>query len=132
MKHKLYTSVVGPPFCLKCGPFDWLSSGVSLGTDLIKGAINQSYTRSNMAKQNQYNMAMQKDAQAYNTEMWNKTNEYNDPKNSRQRLVNAGLNPIAVGQMNGNTSVAASGGSGSTVGLPSVNAPNISVDPLIV
>ena len=39
-----------------------------------------------MAKQN-----------AWNEEMWAKTNEYNDPSNQVQRMRNAGLNPLYYG-----------------------------------
>lgn len=46
---------------------------------------------------------------AYNWEMWNKTNEYNDPSAQMQRLKNAGLNPYTM--MDGGDAGTASAGS---------------------
>lgn len=46
---------------------------------------------------------------AYNWEMWNRTNEYNDPSAQMQRLKNAGLNPYTM--MDGGDAGTASAGS---------------------
>lgn len=53
---------------------------------------------------------------AYNWEMWNRTNEYNDPSAQMQRLKNAGLNPYMM--MDGGDAGTASAGS-----APSHNQP---------
>ena len=53
---------------------------------------------------------------AYNWEMWNRTNEYNDPSAQMQRLKNAGLNPYTM--MDGGDAGTASAGSS-----PSHNQP---------
>lgn len=53
---------------------------------------------------------------AYNWEMWNRTNEYNDPSAQMQRLKNAGLNPYTM--MDGGDAGTASAGS-----APSHNQP---------
>ena len=64
-----------------------------------------------------------RNAYSQDVEMWNKQNEYNDPKQQMQRLSSAGLNPNLVyggGSVTGNTS-------GST---PQYHAPKISYDNL--
>ena len=53
---------------------------------------------------------------AYNWEMWNRTNEYNDPSAQMQRLQDAGLNPYVM--MDGGDAGTASAGS-----APSHNQP---------
>ena len=53
---------------------------------------------------------------AYNWEMWNRTNEYNDPSAQMQRLKDAGLNPYTM--MDGGDAGTASAGS-----APSHNQP---------
>lgn len=101
----------------------WLSeNGAGLiGTAVsgVSGVINNIFNRSNMKKQHEYNVDMLNRQNDYNTTMWNLNNEYNSPSAQRDRLVEAGLNPINVGNLQGNTATAASSGSGSGVGLPS-------------
>lgn len=48
---------------------------------------------------NMQNQAMFDKSLAWQNEMWQKTNEYNDPKNAVQRMLNAGVNPsVGLGQ----------------------------------
>lgn len=62
------------------------------------GSIWQNNTNLKIAREtNAMNRQMFDDQLAYNTEMWNKQNEYNDPLAQRQRLENAGLNPLFFG-----------------------------------
>lgn len=76
------------------GGFGGLASGV-LGSI---GSIWQNKTNLKIAREtNAMNRQMFDDQLAYNTEMWNKQNEYNDPLAQRQRLENAGLNPLFFG-----------------------------------
>lgn len=53
----------------------------------------------------------------YQTEMWNKTNEYNSASAQRQRLEDAGLNPYLM--MSGGSSGSAVAMNGSSVSAPS-------------
>lgn len=70
-----------------------LSYGADYGLGLISSAIS-----------NDFNRNMMKEQQDFAREMWNKTNEYNDPKNVFKRMREAGLNPY--GQFYGNGGLA--------------------------
>ena len=62
---------------------------------------------------NMQNQAMFDKSLAWQNEMWQKTNEYNDPKNAVQRMLNAGVNPsVGLGQ----------GGVAGTMSAPSAPA----------
>ena len=61
----------------------------------------------------------------YQTEMWNKTNEWNSPKNIRKRLEAAGYNPY-LGMDSSNVGTAGNTGSSS----PASAAPPIQNNPL--
>lgn len=61
------------------------------------------------------------DNKAYQTEMWNKQNEYNDPSAQRARLEAAGLNPYMM--MNGGSAGIAGSVSGTQGSAPSAGAP---------
>lgn len=61
------------------------------------------------------------DNKAYQTEMWNKQNEYNDPSAQRARLEAAGLNPYMM--MNGGSAGVAGSVSGTQGSAPSAGAP---------
>lgn len=61
---------------------------------------------------NEFNERMLDKQLAYQTDMWNKTNEYNTASNQRKRLEDAGLNPyIMMSGGNAGTATAMSGGS---------------------
>lgn len=61
---------------------------------------------------NEFNAREAEKARQYQTEMWNKTNEWNSPKNVRKRLQEAGYNPY-LGMESSNVGTAQSAGSSS-------------------
>lgn len=66
---------------------------------------------------NEWSERMMQKQMDYNTDMWNKTNLYNDPSNQRARLEKAGLNPSLM--MNGGSAGIASAASGPSLPSPS-------------
>lgn len=62
------------------------------------------------------------DNKAYQTEMWNKQNEYNDPSAQRERLEAAGLNPYMM--MNGGSAGVAGSVSGTQGSAPFAGSPS--------
>ena len=74
---------------------------------------------------NEFNAREAEKARQYQTEMWNKTNEWNSPKNIRKRLQEAGYNPY-LGMNSSNVGTAQSVGSSS----PASAAPPIQNIPL--
>lgn len=65
------------------------------GTALLNGVVNHFSQRDT----NSASMQIAKYQNEYNTEMWNKQNEYNSPSATMQRLVDAGINPRAYQQI---------------------------------
>lgn len=61
---------------------------------------------------NEFNAHEAEKARQYQTEMWNKTNDWNSPKNVRKRLQEAGYNPY-LGLDSSNVGTAQSAGSSS-------------------
>jgi hypothetical protein len=61
---------------------------------------------------NEFNALEAEKARKYQTEMWNKTNEWNSPKNIRKRLQEAGYNPY-LGMDSSNVGTASNAGSSS-------------------
>ena len=51
------------------------------------------------AQQNKYNKELAQYQNAFNLEMWNRNNEYNSPKATIGRLVEAGVNPRAYNNL---------------------------------
>ena len=81
----------------------------------------QAYNTSEREATQAYNTSEREAAQQWNLDMWNRENEYNDPRAQMERMVAAGINPNAVAQGmagSGSTagSVAASSGASSTPG----------------
>ena len=74
---------------------------------------------------NEFNAREAEKARQFQTEMWNKTNEWNSPKNIRNRLAEAGYNPY-LGMDSSNVGNAGSVGSSS----PASAAPPIQNNPL--
>ena len=74
---------------------------------------------------NEFNALEAEKARKYQTEMWNKTNEWNSPKNVRKRLEGAGYNPY-LGMDSSNVGTAQGAGSSS----PASAAPPIQNNPL--
>lgn len=67
----------------------------TLASTLIGGVGNIFSTLQN----NAFSMDIAKYQNAFNLEMWNKQNEYNSPKQTMSRLVEAGINPRAYNQI---------------------------------
>ena len=74
---------------------------------------------------NEFNAREAEKARQYQTEMWNKTNEWNSPKNVRKRLEDAGYNPY-LGLDSSNVGTAQSAGSSS----PASASPPIQNNPV--
>lgn len=94
-------------------------SAVGLGLGAISSAGNIfGSARSNSQNMkinrmnNEFNAREAEKARQYQTEMWNKTNEWNSPKNVRKRLEQAGYNPY-LGLDSSNVGNAQSAGSSS-------------------
>ena len=67
---------------------------------------------------NDFNAAEAEKARRYQSEMWNKTNDWNSPKNVRKRLEEAGYNPY-LGLDSSNVGTAQSVGSSSSASAAS-------------
>jgi hypothetical protein len=94
-------------------------SAVGLGLGAVSGVGNViGSVRSNSQNMkinrmnNEFNAREAEKARQYQTEMWNKTNEWNSPKNVRRRLEEAGYNPY-LGLDSSNVGTAQSVGSSS-------------------
>lgn len=94
-----------------------LGAGLAAGAaSLIGNVIGTKSSNSRNMKINQmnndFNAREAEKARQYQTEMWNKTNEWNSPKNVRKRLEEAGYNPY-LGMDSSNVGTAQSVGSSS-------------------
>lgn len=94
-------------------------SAVGLGLGAVSSVGNIfGYAHSNSRNMkinrmnNEFNAREAEKARQYQTEMWNKTNEWNSPKNVRKRLEQAGYNPY-LGLDSSNVGTAQSAGSSS-------------------
>ena len=94
-------------------------NAIGLGLGAVSGFGNVfSSARSNSQNMkinrmnNEFNAREAEKARQYQTEMWNKTNEWNSPKNVRRRLEEAGYNPY-LGLDSSNVGTAQSAGSSS-------------------
>jgi hypothetical protein len=94
-------------------------SAVGLGLGSVSGIGNifsSAHSNSQNMKinrmNNEFNAREAEKARQYQTEMWNKTNEWNSPKNVRKRLEEAGYNPY-LGMDSSNVGTAGSAGSSS-------------------
>lgn len=94
-------------------------SAVGLGLGAISGIGNIfGSARSNSQNMqinrmnNEFNAREAEKARQYQTEMWNKTNEWNSPKNIRKRIEEAGYNPY-LGMDSSNVGIAGNAGSSS-------------------
>lgn len=94
-----------------------VAAGLIAGTGSLVG--NMFGTASSNSKNmkinkmnNEFNAAEAEKARQYQTEMWNKTNEWNSPKNIRKRLQEAGYNPY-LGMDSSNVGTAQNVGSSS-------------------
>lgn len=107
-----------------------VGAGIATGIGSLVGNIfgTKSSNSQNMKinkMNNDFNAREAEKARQYQTEMWNKTNEWNSPKNIRKRLEEAGYNPY-LGMDSSNVGTAGSAGSSS----PASAAPPIQNNPL--
>lgn len=94
-----------------------VGAGIATGIGSLVGNIfgTRSSNSQNMKinkMNNEFNAREAEKARQYQTEMWNKTNEWNSPKNIRKRLEEAGYNPY-LGMDSSNVGTAQSAGSSS-------------------
>ena len=88
----------------------------------------QVYTTSEREAAQAYNTSEREAAQDWNYNMWQEQNAYDSPEAQRQRLVDAGYNPLMLGSgafgssspVSGSSGSSVSGGSssGASVGMP--------------
>lgn len=88
-------------------------TGNALGT-VSSNSKNMKINKMN----NEFNALEAEKARRYQTEMWNKTNEWNSPKNIRKRMEEAGYNPY-LGMDSSNVGTAQSVGSSSSASAAS-------------
>lgn len=107
-------------------------SAVGLGLGAVSGIGNifsSSHSNSQNMKinrmNNEFNAREAEKARQYQSEMWNKTNDWNSPKNIRKRLEEAGYNPY-LGLDSSNVGTAQSVGSSSSASA----APPIQNNPI--
>lgn len=94
-----------------------LAAGLAAGAisgigNIISGSSSNSKNMKINRMNNEFNAREAEKARQYQTEMWNKTNEWNSPKNIRKRLQEAGYNPY-LGMDSSNVGTAQSVGSSS-------------------
>lgn len=89
-----------------------ISGAASLIGNTIGTATSNSKNMQINKMNNEFNALEAEKARKYQTEMWNKTNEWNSPKNVRKRLQEAGYNPY-LGLDSSNVGTAQSAGSSS-------------------
>lgn len=107
-----------------------IGAGITTGVGSLIGNIfgTKSSNSQNMKinrMNNEFNAREAEKARQYQTEMWNKTNEWNSPENVRKRLQGAGYNPY-LGLYSSNVGTAQSAGSSS----PASAAPPIQNNPI--
>lgn len=89
-----------------------ISGAASLIGNIIGTSSSNSKNMQINKMNNEFNALEAEKARKYQTEMWNKTNEWNSPKNIRKRLEEAGYNPY-LGMDSSNVGTAQSVGSSS-------------------
>lgn len=107
-----------------------VGAGIATGVASLVGNIfgTKSSNSQNMKinqMNNEFNAREAEKARQYQTEMWNKTNDWNSPENIRKRLQAAGYNPY-LGMDSSNVGTAQSAGSSS----PASAAPPIQNNPV--
>lgn len=76
------------------GVLDSVKNGV-LG--LVGQGIQMAYESNEANKERKWNEQMMDKQNDWSLNMWNMTNEYNSPSSQKQRLLDAGLNPLYYG-----------------------------------
>lgn len=80
------------------GGANLFTSGINALTQGAENRANRKFQEEQNRLNREFQSAEAEKQRQYATEMWNKTNEYNDPSAVRERLVAAGLNPnLAMG-----------------------------------
>lgn len=97
-----------------------LDKQMNYNKEMYQQQLGDQWKFYNDAKQNSWDLV--ENQQNYQTEMWNKTNEYNSPSAQRERLEAAGLNPYMM--LNGGSAGTAQTTSGSSGSSPSGTAPS--------
>lgn len=90
-----------------------IGAGASLLGNVFGSGSNSSANKTNLklaAQNREFQREMYNRQMAYNTDMWNKQNEYNDPSNQVERLRAAGINPYLALQNGNGVGVAQSAG----------------------
>lgn len=93
---------------------------VAYNKEMYQQQLGDQWKFYNDSKENAWKLV--ENHQQYQTDMWNKTNEYNSPAAQRERLEAAGLNPYMM--MNGGSAGTAQTMSGSAGAAPSGGAPS--------
>ena len=103
-----------------------LGLGAVSGVGNVIGSVRSNSQNMKINKMNnEFNAREAEKVRQYQTEMWNKTNEWNSPKNVRKRLEQAGYNPY-LGLDSSNVGNAQSAGSSS----PASASPPIQNNPV--
>lgn len=78
----------------------WIFPAIMAAASIVGSIINNRARRKQDARNNAATLEANKELAAYShqqdVEMWNRANQYNDPRNQMQRLTAAGLNPNLV------------------------------------
>ena len=106
---------------------DPISAGIAAGGSLINGLLQGDQNAKNRKWQSKENQK----ARDYNTEMWEKNNEYNDPTQQMARLKNAGINPHLAYSQGGVTNTSSSPASSNASSMPEGRAPQIDTNALL-
>lgn len=93
---------------------------IAYNKEMYQQQLGDQWKFYNDAKDNSWKLV--ENQQQFQTDMWNKTNEYNSPTAQRERLEAAGLNPYMM--MNGGSAGTAQTMSGSAGAAPSGGAPS--------
>lgn len=93
---------------------------IAYNKEMYQQQLGDQWKFYNDAKDNSWKLV--ENQQQFQTDMWNKTNEYNSPAAQRERLEAAGLNPYMM--MNGGSAGTAQTMSGSSGAAPSGGAPS--------
>ena len=106
---------------------DPISAGIAVGGSLINGLSQGRQNRLNRQFQREENQK----ARDYNTQMWEKNNEYNDPAQQMARLKNAGINPHLAYSQGGVTNTSSSPASSNASSMPEGRAPQLDVNAML-
>lgn len=95
-------------------------------SDLVGTFISAEYNDRSQQRSFEQQKELQRDAQDYNTLMYNRSNLYNSPLQQMQRFKAAGLNPnLIYSQMSGSSASAPTMGAGSAPAPAQMQAPSL-------